>query len=355
MSRNTNVKLLYQVIDIPIYQNRMYGSYKEAIASPKGDMRLVEDLETGLVYNYAFKPELIAYDSNYQNEQAVSPSFQQHLNEVAQIIEKNIGKDDFIEVGCGKGTFLEMLLDRGFDINGFDPTYEGDNPLILNCYFEKGMGIAAKGIVMRHVLEHIQNPVDFLMSIRDANGGAGLIYIEVPCFNWILKNMAWFDIFYEHVNYFRVSDFYRIFGNVIESGNLFGGQYLYIIADLSSLRVPTIDPQDRVNFPSDFLVKLYKHDETDQVEAAIWGGASKGVIFSLLRSRAGQSIETVIDINPAKQCKYIAGSGVRVQSPDEALSKLPVGSVIYVMNSNYLKEIMEMSNNSYKYVCVDNG
>ena len=77
------------------------------------------------------------------------------------------------------------------------------------------------------------------------------------------------------------------------------------------------------------------------------------MIFTLLKSREGQKIEEIIDINPAKQGKYTPGSGHRVLSPDEGLSILPVGSVIYVMNSNYLKEIMKMSSNSYKYVCVD--
>ena len=353
MSQHTNVKLLYEANDFPVFQNRMYHSSKDAIASPKGDIRLVENLETGLVYNEAFRPELLVYDDNYQNEQAVSPLFQQHLNTITQIIKKNMGQVDLVEVGCGKGFFLEMLLDRGFEVTGFDPTYEGDNPEIKKHYFVPGLGIKAKGIILRHVLEHIQDPVNFLTSLRDANGGSGLIYIEVPCFDWICQKKAWFDVFYEHVNYFRISDFYRIFENVIESGKGFGEQYLYIIADLASLKIPKIDHKDRANFPSNFLATLQKQNGTNLNRVAVWGGASKGVIFSLLKSRTGQSIKIVIDINPAKQGKYIAGTGLRVLSADEGLSKLPDGSMIYVMNSNYLKEIKKMSKNAYKYVSVD--
>jgi len=353
MSQYTNVKLLYEANDFPVFQNRMYDTCKKAIASPKGDIRLVENLETGLVYNEAFRPELMVYDANYQNEQAVSPSFQQHLNTISHVIQKNMGQVDLVEVGCGKGFFLEMLLDRGFGVTGFDPTYEGSNPVIKKHYFEPRLGVKAKGIILRHVLEHIQDPVAFLMSLRDANGGSGQIYIEVPCFDWVCQNKAWFDVFYEHVNYFRISDFYRIFGDVIESGKEFGGQYLYIVADLASLKIPTIDHQDRVNFPSNFLAKIQKKNGTGQGRIAIWGGASKGVIFSLLKSRIGQSIEIIIDINPAKQGKYIAGTGLRVLSVDDGLSILPEGSMIYVMNSNYLKEIKEMSKNAYKYLSVD--
>ena len=353
IGQHDNVKLLYEANDFPIFQNRMCNSSKEAKAGPKGDIRLVENLETGLVYNEAFRPELMVYDDNYQNEQAVSPLFQQHLNTISQVIQKYMGQVALVEVGCGKGFFLKMLLDRGFDITGFDPTYEGHNPAIEKQYFESGLGIKAKGIILRHVLEHIQNPMNFLMSLRDANGGGGLIYIEVPCFDWICKNKAWFDVFYEHVNYFRCSDFYRIFRNILESGKSFGGQYLYIIADLASLRMPIINHRDRVNFPSDFLANLKKEERNRSEMSAIWGGASKGVIFALLKARVGQSIEIIIDINPAKQGKYIAGTGLRVLSADDGLSKLPEGSMIYVMNSNYLKEIKEMSRHAYKYVSVE--
>ena len=91
--------------------------------------------------------------------------------------------------------------------------------------------------LLRHVLEHIQDPVSFLAEIANANQG-GQIYIEVPCFDWILEHKAWFDLFYEHVNYFRLDDLRRMFGTVHEAGHLFGGQYLYVVADLASLRDP---------------------------------------------------------------------------------------------------------------------
>lgn len=81
-----------------------------------------------LIYNAAFRPELMKYDAHYQNEQAVSPSFRVHLESISKIIDRNMGRDSIVE---GKGYFLEMLLAKGFDITGFDPTYEGNNPRVL--------------------------------------------------------------------------------------------------------------------------------------------------------------------------------------------------------------------------------
>ena len=347
------LNLLYQQDDFPIFQNRMYDSEEEALDCPKGNIRLVQDLETGLIYNAAFSPELMVYDSSYQNEQAVSPLFQRHLEVVAGAIAQSMGKEHLVEVGCGKGYFLEMLLAKGFDVTGFDPTYEGVNPRVKRQYFEPGAVELAHGLILRHVLEHIQSPYGFLEQLKMANGGSGTIYIEVPCFDWICENRAWFDIFYEHVNYFRLPDFERMFGEVIESGKLFGGQYLYVIANLASLRVPIYTSVDQVNLPPDFTNNIAEQNRTEQNRTVIWGGASKGVVFALLKARAGHSANTVIDINPAKQGKYLPGTGLQVKSPAQGLENLEAGSTIYVMNSNYLEEIKQMSNNVFNYIGID--
>ena len=190
MSLPNPTRLLYEQSQLPVFQNRMYDTREEAVSCPKGDLQLVEDLTTGLVYNAAFNVDLLIYDDHYQNEQGVSALFQQHLDSVALIVERLMGCEAIVEVGCGKGFFLELLLARGFDITGFDPTYEGDNPRVVKKYFEPGSGIQAKGIVLRHVLEHIENPFEFLSSLAEANRGGGLIYVEVPCFTWICEHSS---------------------------------------------------------------------------------------------------------------------------------------------------------------------
>lgn len=344
--------LLYEVKQLPILQNRTYDTEAEAKACPRGDVRLVQDLRTGLIYNEAFRRDSITYDDSYQNEQAVSLRFRRHLERVTCVIERHMGNVPLVEIGCGKGFFLEMLVAKGFDATGYDPAFEGRNPRVIKDCFRAGSRFGSADLVLRHVLEHIQDPVGFLRSLADANDGRGKIYIEVPCFDWICEHRAWFDICYEHVNYFRLLDFYHLFGTVYESGRLFGRQYLYVIADLASLQEPRMHPTDRVHFPLDFSGGLIRESEMG-LPATVWGGASKGVIFSLLMQRGGRPVDMVIDINPAKQGKYLPATGLLVLSPEEALPRLLPDATIYVMNSNYLDEIRKISNNAYRYVGVD--
>lgn len=352
---------LYRAEQLPVFQNRMFRTALEATACARGDVVLVQDVETGLVFNRAFCPELMQYDSDYQNEQAVSSVFRTHLDEITEIIGRHFRGRSLIEVGCGKGYFLEHLAAQGFEVTGIDPAYEGDSPRVIKGCFSREAGVKAEGLILRHVLEHIQQPLEFLGELRDANGGGGSIYIEVPCLDWICRHRAWFDIFYEHVNYFRLDDFKRMFGRIHEAGHVFGGQYLYVVADLGSLQTPVFDGLP-FEFPADFTSSITGFASRVKAESSragakrssvVWGGASKGVIFTLAMQRAGAHIDHVVDINPAKQGKYLPATGLRVSSPEEVLAVVPPGSDIFVMNSNYFSEVRQMTHDRFNYMTVD--
>ena len=320
---------IFRAVSLPVLQNRVFATAAEAFAGPTGNIVLVQAMDTGLIFNSAFDPDRLEYDQNYQNEQAYSGVFQNHLDAVTAVIRRHFHGRTLLEVGCGKGYFLDHLQGQGYDITGIDPAYEGSNPRVLKAPFERGLGLSADAV----------------------------IYIEVPCFDWICRHRAWFDIFYEHVNYFRMTDFHRMFGTVLESGHVFGGQYLYVVADLSSLRRPRFDQTCALAFPADFLDGIHRLSliACNGERNAIWGAASKGVVFAVYMQRAGVQFEFAIDISPVKQGKFLAGSGLRVTTPTEAAQLLQPGDNIFVMNSNYLDEIIAQSGNRYHYCKADHG
>lgn len=336
---------LYRVSNLPVLQNRTFADAAAARASASADMVLVQDEISGLIFNQAFDAGKLNYDSDYQNEQAHSAEFKKHLNDVERILARYFKGLSLIEVGCGKGYFLEMLRGLGYAITGIDPAYEGDNADVIQAPFTRGLGLVADAVVLRHVLEHIADPVVFLSDIAAANQG-GQIYIEVPCFDWILEHRAWFDVFYEHVNYFRLDDLRRLFGTVHEVGHLFGDQYLYIVADLASLQLTPSGPVPHLEIPANFMGSI---ESVAQIIQA------SGVVYSLFLQRAGVTVDQVVDINPAKQGRYLPLSGLRVSSPQEAFDALPEGANLFVMNSNYLEEIKRMTDGRYVYYAIDSA
>ena len=79
---------LFRAEALPVLQNKTFATSADACASPTGDVVLVQDHRTGLVRNDAFDPSRVIYDVDYQNEQACSPAFQRHLDEVTRVIER---------------------------------------------------------------------------------------------------------------------------------------------------------------------------------------------------------------------------------------------------------------------------
>jgi 2-polyprenyl-3-methyl-5-hydroxy-6-metoxy-1,4-benzoquinol methylase len=334
--------VLYPKIKVPVLQNRVFDSEQAAIGSDFGYLQIEQNPETGIVENRLFDANKIVYDQNYDNEQSYSRVFEEHLEHVCDILAPYIrGDKKVIEVGCGKGHFFRKLASRNIDIIGCDPTYEGDDPRIIKELFSEELGLKGDVIVLRHVLEHIQDPVSFIKSIAAANGNKGIIYIEVPDLNWIVKNQVFFDFFYEHVNYFRPADFKRIFNKTYELNTFFNGQYQYVIADLGSINNPpyTFEKnEDEIKVSFDNLDKIGNLIRQSDRPVYIWGAASKGVISSMHLLLRGIRITALVDINPKKQNRYAAMTGIKIISP-ETFRQQGNKAILLIANPNYEAEI----------------
>ena len=111
-------QVLFEVDGLPLFQNKVYAEIEAALAAATGDILLRQCHSCGFVFNATFMPERMAYDENYQNEQSHSPAFARHLDAVAQLVIDAAGMQaSVLEIGCGKGTFLNALRARGIRKN----------------------------------------------------------------------------------------------------------------------------------------------------------------------------------------------------------------------------------------------
>ena len=231
-----------------------------------------------------------------------------------------------------------MMLAKGLDCWGYDPTYEGTNSRIIKEYFSSEYsGIEADVIILRHTMEHISNPFSFLHTIAQANNYRGKIFIEVPTFNWIESKNAFWDIFYEHCNYFTLSTLQNLFTKSV-GGHFFNGQYIYVIADLGDVK-DSLDIVPVKPYEVKFSDKIKQYDQliSGLNNVAIWGVGAKGSTFLNLLDKDCTKIKCVVDINPKKQHRYVGGTGHYIIKPEE-LAAEGIENII-VMNINYIDEI----------------
>ena len=344
--------LLYRATGIPAMQNKLFSTKEEAITAHSATLELRQD-DTGLVFNQSFNPSLVAYDNSYQNDQGLSVMFRHHLDEVSALCCKYLTSKNglIVDIGCGKGGFVEILREKGLNAIGYDNAYQGSSPYIRKSFFSVASHEQGDLLTLRHVLEHIPSPWQFLDGIAAANRYQGLLYIEVPDLEWILEHRAYFDLFHEHVNYFRAQDFSRKYGDgVIFQSKSFGGQYLSVVINLESVQQcgQSSRSQESNSILQEAFNQLSEYEASTYASLAnynkiiIWGAAAKGVVFA---SKSPEAIKRkfvyAIDINPRKQRHFMPLSGVEVLDPTTGVAMLDPSNLVVIMNPNYEKEIRE--------------
>ena len=337
---------------LPIVPNQVFETSEEGNASELRTFSLCQDDNFHFYFNNDFE-EVVYNSDTYQNEQGCSSFFSSHLESVAGIVISRFGLHaKVVEVGCGKGHFFSILSDSGFsELNGFDNTYQGEDNRIEKRYLSQSDApLNADVLILRHVLEHVQNPVKFLNELSSINGKHCHFVIEVPSTDWIIRNRAFWDFTYEHVNYFTKPSFEKIF-NECDIETVFDGQYLLVIANSSSLsEVKDFQKSETMLLDEAYLRLL---DVSTIIERAlthnsrlwIWGGATKGVLilFHLcgLRSDYSSVVAGIVDINPLKQNKFCSGTGVKINSPESFLAKVETDDVVLIVNPNYEFEVRD--------------
>jgi hypothetical protein len=359
--------VFYEIYDVPVNSVILLKSYQEAIQFPKGNIVLTFCNTCSFVFNQVFDPQMLEYSSRYESTQSFSQIFNQFHRDLAKrlITRFNMYHKKIVEIGCGQGEFLALLCQMGSNQGiGFDPVVNETNTgqfqgisvrLIKDFYSDKYDHIQSDFICCKMTLEHIQKTNNFIKMIRRTIGDNQdpIVFFQIPDSERIFREIAFWDIYYEHCSYFNLQSLSHLFRRngfkIIELEKGFDDQYLMITAkpsESNDLNIDSILLEDNKkiiqNFINRFNQKINSWKNTvysihkEGKKIAIWGASSKAVAFlSTLGIR--EEIEFAVDINPNKHNTYLAGSGHRIVLPDSLVVDKP--DVILVMNPIYAREI----------------
>ncbi len=367
--------IFLSLTQVPVHCNLICEEQADAINTPKGDIELTLCNDCGHVYNSAFNTKLMEYSGSYENSLHFSERFREYINWLADqlIVRYALYDKKIAEIGCGQGDFLRLVCEKGGNTGiGFDPGYRPDQDLngsheavrIVNEFYSGQLsGCSADFLVCRHVLEHIYDPQNFLSMVNNAvdkQTNANLFF-EVPSLLWTLRDLSIWDIIYEHYSYFSYNSLSQLFircGLTVNAiYETYGKQFLCIEASKSKSQTDAYDlDADSVNglenYVADFTEKFQNKVDTANKMLAdvkqakkkivLWGAGSKGVTFLNILNIKDQ-VRYVVDINPRKHGKYIAGTGQEIVRPEYL--KLYRPDYIVVMNPIYLNEVEQYANN----------
>ena len=356
---------IYEVASIPTQTCVLLDTAAAAAAYPTGSIMLGFCGDCGFIQNTRFDPESIDYSQPTEESQAFSPEFQRFATGLAsELVERHDLEDKTVfEVGCGKGDFLQSLAERGIAKGiGIDPGYlpnrevDGAGLRFIKDWFGPGNAELTGDLVLtRHLLEHIPNVSEFigwlLVSTRASPGAA--MFTEVPDVRRVLREGAFWDVYYEHCSYFTLGSLGRTLRRTglhldrLEMG--FGNQYLLAdgVPGESSDPHPAEESVDELAAEvADFAMEAERMvgDWRRRIEAVldgdglvvVWGGGSKAVAFLAALGVAPDAI-TVVDINPHKQGKFLPGTAIEVEPPRVLVDRNP--QLVIPMNPIYEGEI----------------
>jgi len=371
---SARVSIFHTLKNVPVHSVLLLPTRQEARNYPKGDIALGFCRTCGFISNVAFDPDLHEYSSRYEATQAFTSTFNVFHRRLAKhLIERyDLRGKDVIEIGCGQGEFLTLLCELGGNRGvGFDPAYAGRRDesearerltFIQDFYSEKYACYQGDFVCCKMTLEHIQHPADFVSTIRRSIGDRGDtgVFFQVPDVTRILRELAFWDIYYEHCSYFSPGSLARLFRrcgfDVVGLWKDYGGQYLMVEARPGDGKhIPPLAQEDDlgdvardvVYFSANYPHKLEAWRRALQEigrrgqRAVLWGGGSKGVAF-LTTLKIQDEIEYVVDVNPHKRGTYMAGTGQQIVAPAFLQTYGP--DVVIVMNSIYCEEIQQELN-----------
>ena len=366
----TNIFIFYKLKQVPVHSVLLLPSRQEALNYPKGDIALAFCADCGFIFNALFDPNKHEYSARYEETQGFSSTFNIFSKNLAQrLIDRyDLHGKNIIEIGCGKGEFLTLLCDLGQNRGvGFDPAYideRNQNPakdrisFIKDFYSEKYAHYQGDFVCCKMTLEHIQNTADFVGMVRRSIGDQPdtIVFFQIPDVVRILRDVAFWDIYYEHCSYFSKGSLARLFRrcgfNVLDLSREYDDQYLMIDAKPGkngAVQTPLPEEDDLEALKQDvaYFVENYpkmldewryklKKIKDDGRKAVIWGAGSKGVAF-LITLNVQNEIEYAVDINPYKHGYYMAGTGQEIVAPEFLQSYKP--DIVIVMNPIYCDEI----------------
>jgi SAM-dependent methyltransferase len=366
---SAHVDVFYEVLGVPTNSVLLLETADAARDIRRGDIRLGFCTDCGHIYNSAFDARLTEYSGRYESTQGFSGTFNAFHSRLAQdMIDRfDLHGKEIIEIGCGNGEFLVLLCELGDNKGlGFDPAYLPDRvpvqpsteiDFVADFYSEAYVDRQADFITCKMTLEHIIDSARFIGNVREAVGDRldTLVCFQIPNSRYVIGDLAFWDVYYEHCSYFTHGSLARLFRrqrfDVLDLWTDYDDQYLMIAAR------PTLEPTAPAPGIEDDLdavreeVEQFRRDVPTRVagwktelaalrdagqKVVLWGGGSKGVAF-LTTCGLADEVVAVVDINPNKAGTYMAGTGHVIVSPDSLMELQP--DVVVVMNPIYTKEI----------------
>jgi novobiocin biosynthesis protein NovU len=308
--------------------------------------------------------------SSYQFVGSVSEGYRNHLQALSTDLVERWGMRGkrVVEIGASDGYLLRTIRDKGQnDAFGYEPS----NALRSLCD-EAGLDVTgsffgpqtvhelpfaeADSVIVRHVLEHIDDLDGFVGAAEKIISPDGLLVIEVPDLDSILRKDHYFHFYHEHLTYFTLgtlSSLVRRYGFIIKEHkvvDIHGGSLLVFCTrgreQHATVHQSSTTPVDRfMTFASsmDSYIDSLKEfvAETNETGSPM-SGYGAGELATNACGMAGlgtDQINYLVDKNERLRGYYTPGSHLLIDTPERLRSGDT--EILLLFASSHEREVMQ--------------
>lgn len=371
--QSTMLEELLDLGDQPLSLVDMSRDMNKSESLPRYAISLYICRRCGHVHNIYFNPNFVNYSQEGCRMWNQGSGWKEHIESVKALCESFEDLDAIIEVGAGDCEFLASLRTDAVRIavdpcEAVEQATERGVEVYHRDYFDpdKHMPEAATTlIVMRHLLEHMENPRIFLEPIVERAkraSGKTYLYVETPCINKAIKGSRIEDWTYEHPQHFTLTSMNALFNacgikkSMVRAG--YDGEVVMAVAEIEpdKPRGLTVDKVlDNYGKVSMGIVKEGDWISRNLDDIALWGGSGKSAMFI---NKFGFPPDTrVIDSDERKVGFCVPGTRIKMMDP-VSLRKFPVKYIIATTSwraNDIRDEIRRLNLDCEKLLKFENG
>ena len=194
-------------------------------------------------------------------------------------------------------------------------------------------------LIMRHVLEHLEDPADFLEQLALASISMDkpvYFFAETPCVDLAIESGRIVDFFYEHPSQFTKKSFTKLMklgGDVKSINTDYGDEVVNGLVRLSlGDDMVTQFEQTKKFFKhtakntKNISAELEKLSSSEQ-KVVIWGGTGKAATFIQHYGLDREKFPYVVDSDPDKVGTFVPGTGQEIRASSD-LQIIPADIII---------------------------
>lgn len=328
---SASTSAIYTTPKLPLSIMSVTSNPEESLHARKASMSIRACHSCLHVYNGSFDPDFVSYSHGGCKMFNNGTLWQQYITSLQGYIDsKHFPK--IVEIGAGDGAFLAGLTTE--NKLAYEPSSEADlcydaGLNVIKDYFQPDNVLdhpVGTLYLMRHVMEHLESPSEFVEELTNNCPGKVDMIVEVPNIVNALRDKRIEDWVYEHAQHFTPTSLKRLFirsgWRVVRCETAYNNEIILIHVEY--VRSPAEEMvrgyaktfgniRESVNIAANELREL-----TRNKEVAFWGGTGKSTLsIHTLGSKCFKF--RVVDSDPVKVGLCVPGMYKKIEHADSLL------------------------------------